>query len=739
MLLPVIFWVLGIVAGRHLALPAFWYLGFATVFFVGALWVKGGRNALILLLFLLFGALRYHSIKDDDALLKRILAEKRAIRGVVEYRVERKLGQGLYLAEVESLGMVEMRGQVFFHCEEEVEPGAKYRGLSFLQPMWKDNILNIYPQNSVGRMRALLPPEMVEGGKRGVVAEFRQWVEDRLDKALGLYSPMAKALILGDSVYKKESSAALSRAGITHLIVVSGLHVLMLSFVLMTLLRMLLPKAIAEVAFIFALLGFAALNNWAPPIMRAMIMIDIVLVGRFLGRVVKLKQSLAVALFIITLANPLQLFDIGLQLSFICVAIIIFALPSLKLSSRQGYVKRGMKAFANYLLLSFSVALGTFPISLYYFGTASLNGLVGNLLGIPLVYLNLLLALFTLAFPFKPLILSYKAVCDLFDWWLEFSSSLPLYIQDSWLSLSETFALACVIILLFTLMKGKYKPAFRLSPFVAVVVALVALFPVRPKDELYIFNAGVADCALIFDGRGKATMIDTGGVKGSKAEISILKAAEGQSWLKKELYIRLKRKRVKSIEHLIISHLHSDHAGGLADALSSLKVNKLYLPESELNSEVWKELKEGLNLSKTEVCAVSDTFSLSLGENRLRFLHPSKGYEHPNINNNSLVCRYDTPKGSFLFTADIQGEAEEFLVQNYPDKLKADVLKVPHHGSRSSSTGEFLDLVRPVEAVFTTSLSNLYGFPHQEALSRYQTRDILIKYSYEGSLRYRLR
>ena len=738
LILPVLMWTFGLILGRYSALPAHFWLAGIILFFIPALFIKKGRNLFILMIFLLLGAYRI-SLKDAQiSPLKQSLRDQGKSRQEMSYEVQSRLGEKSYQVQLIEIGGMKTQEQAILFGEDELEIGEVYGSLSDLEYIYSDPILDVYPTRFVGSVRAVLPPQKLESKtKRRIVESLRQKISDRLDNTLKNYSPLAKALLIGDGDFKKEHRQSLSRAGITHLVVVSGLHVLMLAMIALMLLRLIFPRKPAELLFMLFLLGFAALNNWAPPIVRAMIMIDLLILSRWLSRMPNSGQTLALALFIITLISPDQFFSLGLQMSFLCVAIIVFALPKLRVGEGLSLPKRGFRWLANYLILTIYMGIGLAPLTLYHFGTASLNSLLGNLLGIPLIYLLLSLSLLILAVPVQAFILSYKFICDIWQAWLNICASLPFHIEGNWISLPMALALACTLILIFMAIRGKFRLLLRAGLPLGLLAIILFLIPTKHKNELYIFNAGVADCSLIFADDGTSMMIDTGEILGSRAEVSFDPTHQRESWMGKSLLSWLKRKKIKSLDHVVITHLHSDHAGGLRDLSHSVKIKNLYLDEYLLDKDQWLELEKTLRLKHCTLHAVRDTFSLALGKNKMKFLHPTASYPDISENNRSIVCRYDTKAQSFLFTGDIENHAELWLTKHYPDELKSDVLKVPHHGSRSSSAYEFLSQVQAQEAVFCTRRYNLYGFPHPEALLRYRDLSIRELYTYEGTLRYK--
>lgn len=738
MLLPVLAWVAGILCGRYLGLPASYYLWFGISVFVASVIFKRIRVLLILLLFFSFGALRFLENQPKPSPLMLALLERGEVQQQMQFHVENRLAERVFQARLQSIAGIRAHERVLLYSDHALIPGAYYTSLAVLQPVHSDPLLDIYPQRFNAILMPLLPLQEADiQHQASVIHTARAWVQGRLDQALGPYSPPAKALLLSDTEYKRENQVELSRAGITHLVVVSGLHVMMLSLIVLIILRFFVPTRLAELLFMAFLLFFAALNNWAPPILRAMLMIDLLILSRWLSRPLSAAQGLAVALFIITLVNPTELFQLGLQLSFVSVALIVFALPHGKMTQSGSIWIRKLRVIANYMLVSLVVGLGIIPISLYYFGSASLNGIIGNLLGLPLMTILLGLSLLCLFFPLKVFILSFQAVADAWKAWMLFCAGLPFRIAENWISLGQAFALGLLVWLVLLAIKGRFSTLWKATVVALPAVALMLLLPGRRSSEVHFFDAGVADCCLVFADDGTTLMVDTGGLPGQRAETSLQGGAWAESWMSKKLLIWLARNNIRKLDYLLITHLHSDHAGGLQSLLHSTPVRNLIISQNDLQSTVWQELTPSLRLNDTRIIAVADTFSISLGVHRLKILHPVAEFVDPEMNNHSIVCRYDAGKISFLLTGDIEHEAETWLVNRYPEELKADVLKVAHHGSRGSSTPSFIRQVMPQEAVFSASKRNVYGFPHPEVIRRFEEHGAVARFTHAGSISYK--
>jgi competence protein ComEC len=735
MLLPALFWVAGFLLVRYLFPQPGLYLGIAAVALLAGIFCKASRNVSILILFLAMGALRYTQEEKAPSALLSLLQERGRIRQNTEFIVQTRLSEGVYQIQLKKIAGLPVDEKLLLYSSEDLRLGTGYSALSDLRYLVKDPVLDVYPKRFEAILKPVLPlQELDQEAVKNPIQYVRDWANNRLDLSLGRYAPLAKALLLGDADFKRERRQDLSRAGITHLIVVSGLHVALLSLIIMVVLRFFLPLRIAELLFMLVLLFFAALNNWAPPILRAMLMIDLMIISRWLSRPLAAAQNLSVSLFIITLINPMELFQLGLQLSFLCVALIVFALPYGFRKNASNPLKRMLLALGHYMLVSLIVGLGIMPISLYYFGSASLNGIIGNLLGLPLIMLLLGLSILCLLFPFRAFVLSFQVLSDLWDMWLSLCARMPFALESYWISFSQVVTIGLLFLLFILVLKGRvWRYRYFVLPSLLMAFMLWNI-PQRHKNELYIFNAGVADCSLIFADDGSSMMIDTGGISGIRAETDLQSNKSRPSWMQKKLLVWLARNKVKSLDYLLLTHMHSDHAGGLEDALKSLNVKHLILSEQDLNSQLFSDLRHRLELDGVKIISIQDTMRISLGKNSLKILHP--GGNFPDPNNRSLVVKYYSPKATFLFTGDIEAEAEASLLKRYPSDLQADILKLAHHGSRGSSTPEFLMAVQAIEAVICSSESNIYGFPHTETLARLKRLNINTRYTYNGTLRY---
>ena len=224
------------------------------------------------------------------------------------------------------------------------------------------------------------------------------------------------------------------------------------------------------------------------------------------------------------------------------------------------------------------------------------------------------------------------------------------------------------------------------------LVMLLFLVDVAYADlSVHFLDVGQGDAALVICD-GEAMLIDGGPTEASQF-----------------LYTYL-RKETESLSVLIATHPHDDHIGGLAAALNAVVVDVIYSPVTVWNSKVWDDLTRYASAQGTPIVVPQEGDSFALGGATVTILHcwPEAWAE----NDMSIVLRVDYGSTSFLFTGD--AEEMEFMMIGLP--LRADVLKIAHHGSRYSSTPEFIEAVAPSWAVISCGENNQYDHPHTETL-----------------------
>jgi competence protein ComEC len=231
-----------------------------------------------------------------------------------------------------------------------------------------------------------------------------------------------------------------------------------------------------------------------------------------------------------------------------------------------------------------------------------------------------------------------------------------------------------------------------------VLIILTSAFPAANQMSVYFLNVGQGDCEVLLNGN-HIIVIDTGTEETSSKIISFLKS-----------------KNVLTIDLLILTHPHEDHIGGAADVLSAFNVSSIYMPRVTSNTRIFEKLINTLKSKSKTVHAPVPGEVVIIGEMKLDFLGPYTT-DTENLNNDSIVFKLTFGNIKVLFMGDAEKPEEKDILDHGPD-LRANVLKVAHHGSNSSTTDAFLKAVDPQYAVIEVALQNDYGHPSQKTVNR---------------------
>lgn len=751
LLLPVMAWTAGIVLMRHLAIAMLPLIITAVALLCLAMLWRAPRTYLIIVLSLLCGALRLGIQFSDVSPLQETVHTRQHIRQSISFRVQQELSSvnKLYAVRLEHIGNHDIKESILFRSAGTLTPGERYRTIADIRPLFNDPVTDIYPKRFAAFSTQLgSMDKLASSPLHYYPARLRSYLLADLDTKLGDDAAWAKGLLLSDTIAKNEFRNELSRSGIMHLIVVSGLHVWFIYWLLLSFLRIFARRNLAELIFLPIILLFTALNGFAPPITRSVIMIGVSILARWWQRPISDAQSLSLSLLIITLINPAELFGIGLQMSFLCITVLSYGLPRIYLFSPDTLIEQPLRRFTQNLfdgmLLSLLVSLAISPITLYYFGTASFNAIIGNVFGIPLTGMLLPLSLMLMLLPgggfiFHSLAVTYRALIHLWESFITLCASLPFSINALYINPNYALVLAVLILWAFLLIRGR----FRLAAYFAIPVALmsVALLwqPLSQKQvtDIHIMSCGIADMGLIRLKSGELIAIDTGGGKGlgesntAPREETMLR----DSWMQKTMLPWLGRQGIREIDYLLLTHLHADHFGGILSLLKAVKVRHIIISDDMARQDLWHFISSRSYFKPEVVHVVSDTCSFGIADARLKILHPDADYYNNDENERSLVCRLDAEGKRILFTGDIGEPTEEYLLNKYPQELRCDFLKIAHHGSKGSSSEAFLRATKAKEAWLTASYNNRFGFPHAQTVQRFRDAQIPIRSTANGSIR----
>ncbi len=559
-----------------------------------------------------------------------------------------------------------------------------------------------------------------------------QW-SDEIERAGG--APTARAALRGIVVGDRRAiPPALDdrwrAVGIYHVLSVSGLHLAVIAGLVFAALRRLIaaspwggrirparwaaPPALA-VAIAYTLVTGAQLAT-----LRALVVIALVLVAAMLDRPIRFVDALGAAALVLLVWRPHDLFDPSFQLSF-TAALTLGLRPASSRRGVRGWILRGLATSA-------WVTITTAPITAFHFNQVTPGGVVGNLVLTPFVELLALpLALAGIALGILPLIRAATAIVDGVD---QVAELLAHVVPVGTVAVASAVTLVILIALSLLLAARTQRTRLDLIAWIALCIAWVLARTPPPPGALRVtfLDVGQGDAALIELPDGGVWLIDAGGHPNAR---SLAAASAPADAISRALAIAGHDR----IDLVAISHPHPDHYLGLA-ALT-VPIGELW---SAAEPDRATDVRRGPLPSFGELAA-------ALAARGTRIVHPPLGLARSQagvellvwapryqpiaggpvtsgadpvrtVNDNSLVIAIHYRGRALLFTGDLEAEGEELLVSAGIER--ADVVKVPHHGSPTSSSASLIAATRPSLAVISCGRGNTFGFPSRAVLARWQ-------------------
>jgi len=545
-------------------------------------------------------------------------------------------------------------------------------------------------------------------------------------------------------------------AGVTHIISISGSHLGMVAILCFGLIRLLLrllperhyhrltlaadPKKIAALLTLPFLIFYTLLAGGQVATIRSLIMLIAALTAILLDRENALIHSLALAALIILVASPQAVFDISFQLSFLSVLAIgsvVMLWNEIQVPAESRFARFRNSALL-LVLISLSTTLATAPLVAHYFNQVSLVGVVSNMVVVPfagfiVVPLGLFSGVLSLLTGTLPLPTLNQLVADRFCDTVTFFSRLPLaQFHPPAPSLLSLLAYALFLGSGYGIVRSillyRYQPLANSSrvPRNHVTIAAVSglllilfmtiFFMPRRTGAVQFPDVGQGDCALITLASGKNILIDGGGAYDNRFDI-------GRRIVAPYLW----NQGIHRLDLIILSHPHPDHMNGLKYLVRSFAVGEVWTSGLDRDLPGYAEL-ERLISDRGIPCRIVSAADppMVISDAEVRLLHPAPGFRtrqrkaYAAENSRSLVVRMALEGKVFLFTGDIGEDAEQEMLLRNTD-LRCDLIKVPHHGSKSSSSAPFLSRTRPAIGVVTVGSRNRYHHPSPEIVERYQT------------------
>jgi competence protein ComEC len=551
-----------------------------------------------------------------------------------------------------------------------------------------------------------------------------------------------RALLLGDmGNISKTTKAAYARTGVNHILSISGFHISIVVFFIFHVLllaarnseflllhfnirRLILTLTIPVIIF------YLLLSGGAPATVRSVIMITAYIIAMLLERDVDPLNSLMLAAMVIITCSPPALFDLSFQLSFLALWGILVLTPLFILPFRkfEGTIWHGLLLF---LMVSMAATLATLLPVAFYFHRATLTGLISNFFIVPLMgYGAVVLGFTALPFihwlpPVAKLLFVIAAflvrLSNLVITQLARLPTLPLLNPTKF-----DLLLFFIFLIIITFIKFK-RTKVVLSGLVIALFILVKLVSSMANGcerslTITFFNVGQGEATLVSFPNGKRMLIDGGGTP----------REGGMDTGERLLAPALWRMGFDRLDYVVLTHPHPDHMNGLKFIVANFDVGEFWESGIPSDSEDYGNIKRTLAKRHIPVRLIhAATPPIDIGAVRIEPLAPfwatvsTPQRPDEDLNQSSLVFRLKYADFSVLFTGDIGFATEEKLVR-HPQKLSCTVLKVPHHGSRYSTSKPLLIAASPRVALISAGYKNSFGLPSPRTISLLQKQGIKV-------------
>ncbi|MFH1690182.1 MAG: DNA internalization-related competence protein ComEC/Rec2 [Candidatus Eisenbacteria bacterium] len=560
-------------------------------------------------------------------------------------------------------------------------------------------------------------------------ADVAAWIYRTLPRRVpGVPGEVLRGLLLGTGrELPEELTQAFRRSGTVHVLAVSGLHVGFIVLIVHGVLRSLrVPRRAARLLVLPALVAFVLIVGARPSVVRASAMAAFLMAAPLLERRPNPLNALGAAALALLIVRPGSLFDLGFQLSFSAVGgILLLHRPFEKtLSAAFGARGRWVGRFAAPLALSLSAQVGVAPILIGVFGEVSVVSPIANLAVVPLAGISVASGIALLVFdPLGSWPASAFAACAwcairLLVLVTEFLGNFPWatvrVASRFWPAVLCATAGLCLRVRAESVC-GRRAGLAVLVGSAALTAALGLAGPGRSFPRVVFFDVGQGDSILFELPRRRYMLVDAGPGPTSADE------AEGhrvRDTGRDVVLPHLRHEGVTRLDGLVITHAHADHFGGAASVLSAVTVDTLFLPAGRSADARLVELVRLAESRGTTVREVRSGDTLSIGGFRFSVLWPDAHAAAAwSENEASLVLRGLVSECGVLLTGDIERRAEGRITAARED-ISAWILKVPHHGSGTSSTEAFVRRVSPGLAVVQVGERNRHGHPDVETVQR---------------------
>lgn len=490
------------------------------------------------------------------------------------------------------------------------------------------------------------------------------------------------AFILGKAeLISDEVLTSYRENGISHLFALSGLHVSIFSSILLFILKKLRFKEILNYVLIFIfLLLFSFITGFSPSILRATLLFFLLGINKVFYLNIRTLDILYLVFIILVIFNPFIIYNLSFILSFTAAFFLIFSSDLLK----------GKNYFVSLFKVSLLSYFASLPLSIYYFGYTNLLGTILNLVFVPLVSF-VVFPLTLITFIISKFYLILNITTNLLESLSLLFNKFKIIIYFPRINLIFVFIYLSILMLYI-----KFKKKICLY----LIIVLLIFFKIRPYMDnnayIYYIDVGQGDSILVVTPHlNKTILIDTGGIVSFNENYK-------SNIVKNKTIPFFRRIGINKVDYLFLTHGDYDHAGEANELLSNFCVKKVFINKGNINN-IEKKInnKEVLTLKNF----VIDNIKVNSLNNNV----------FNNENDDSTILLFNIYDYKFLFMGDASIKTEEYLLNNYilPN---VDILKVGHHGSYTSTSTDFINVIKPKYSVISVGENNIYKHPNKSVL-----------------------
>lgn len=585
---------------------------------------------------------------------------------------------------------------------KQPEEARNYKGYNYKQYLKTKKIIGTVELEKV---------KILKSSNGSFIHNIQKYIRDTINGTLtDEEGNLLLAILLGDKDKLSEDiQESFKTSNLSHMLAVSGAHVsyiiLGLTYVLQ---NSIIGKKNGKIVCIIFLLAFMAITNFTPSVTRACIMAILTLLSSIIYRKSDVYTNISVAALITLIFNPYSLLDLGFQLSYggtIGIIIFIKRIQEKKSNSKViNYIKQMalVSIYANIIII---------PIMMYHFNTVSFTFIISNIMASPILGIIVITGfLFIIAsITVKPLTrliaIFIKPILSILIKISQICSKLPfsniLVVTPYMFNVISYYAI--ILYCIKSKKNNKCKIIICLLIVLILINFIIYIFP--QKLRIFFIDVGQGDSTLIITPDKKTVLIDGGG-------------SDSFDVGEKVLLPYLLDRRILKIDYVLISHFDTDHCGGILTIMEKVKVKNIIISEQAEHSENYERFKKLMIHKKIRLIEVKKGDKIKIGRySEFKILFPTSRLlsENP-LNNNSIVAQFNYNNFKMLFTGDIEKLAEQQILKTEKAEIRADILKVAHHGSKTSSIPEFIKAVRPKIALIGVGKNNTFGHPNQQTI-----------------------